>query len=439
MLFKAAVERYLSANTARRLMERDLWLQTLRPDTSRWLAGYPWSGGTDFPDPGILRQFILPIHSQLEDIPLQQTIADLWLAYLVRLLDKNVSLNTTGLDALLSPSGVEVEKICQTVPQLRVQIIKALDELDLHLQNEQKWIFINYDELDTLGGIDWELMALLVRGLLTFWTEHFRRWHRLQVKIFLRKDLYDNVRIFTADFSKLAATRIELTWAERNLYAMLIKRMANLSHEWLEYCRTAGIDFEKDDHLGWIPQIPRLEAAQPLIQQIAGQFMGSSIKKGRTFTWILGHLRDGHGYITPRALVGLWGYAAAQELDSQRASGMQLLHPTSLRRALDDLSDEYVRMIKDREMPWLEGLTRLLAGKEVPMTRQEWLAILRDNWQSWVNNPSEKQRPPRPSPEQFLDFLLELGVCRRRPDDRIDVPDLFLHGLGIKRRGGVKR
>ncbi len=35
--------------------------------------------------------------------------------------------------------------------------------------------------------------------------------------------------------------------------------------------------------------------------------------------------------------------------------------------------------------------------------------------------------------------LLELGVCRTRPDDRIDVPDLFLHGLGTKRRGGVKQ
>ncbi len=35
--------------------------------------------------------------------------------------------------------------------------------------------------------------------------------------------------------------------------------------------------------------------------------------------------------------------------------------------------------------------------------------------------------------------LLELGVFRTRPDDRIDVPDLFLHGLGIKRRGGVKQ
>jgi MoxR-like ATPase len=90
-------------------------------------------------------------------------------------------------------------------------------------------------------------------------------------------------------------------------------------------------------------------------------------------------------------------------------------------------------------MPWLEALTRRLLQREVPMTRQEWEEILSQDWSAWRNDPQEKQRPPRTTPAEFLDFLLELGVCRTRPDDRIDVPDLFLHGLGIKRRGGVKQ
>ena len=32
-----------------------------------------------------------------------------------------------------------------------------------------------------------------------------------------------------------------------------------------------------------------------------------------------------------------------------------------------------------------------------------------------------------------------LGVFRRRPDGRIDAPDLFLHGMGLRRKGGVSR
>jgi hypothetical protein len=120
-------------------------------------------------------------------------------------------------------------------------------------------------------------------------------------------------------------------------------------------------------------------------------------------------------------------------------SGQQLIHPTSLRRALDQVSDEYVRMLKSRDMPWLEGLSRRLSNREVPLTREEWIEILAADWEQWRNDPQKTQRPPGKTPAEFLDLLLQLGVCRKRPDGRIDVPDLFLNGLDIKRRGGVKR
>ena len=35
--------------------------------------------------------------------------------------------------------------------------------------------------------------------------------------------------------------------------------------------------------------------------------------------------------------------------------------------------------------------------------------------------------------------LADLGVFRRRSDDRIDVPDLYLFGLNLRRKGGVRR
>ena len=39
----------------------------------------------------------------------------------------------------------------------------------------------------------------------------------------------------------------------------------------------------------------------------------------------------------------------------------------------------------------------------------------------------------------FLDYLIEIGVFRRRSDDRVDVSDLYLSGLDLRRKGGVKR
>lgn len=432
MLFKAAVEQLLSAETIRNAFGRDLFTYKLTEDKTTWLAGY--ASGADFPDPGTLRRFVQQMPA---DHTPAQALADLWLAYLARSL--HAELPHDKLENLLAPQSVEVEQIYAALQRQRTAVIRTLDNLDARLRQEQRWVFINYDELDTLGGVDWELMASLIRGLLTLWSEYTRRWQRLQAKMFLRTDLYADTRIFAADFAKLAANRLELTWSDRNLYAMLIKRIANTSNDWLNYCRRAGVQFSQDSQLGWIPHLPNVEAARPLIEKIAGSFMGSNIKKGRTFTWILDHLRDGKGQITPRNLVSLWGYAAAQELDAARASSQQLLHPSALRRALDQVSDEYVRMLKSREMPWLEGTAERLSQREVPLTRQEWEEILKQDWTTWRNHPQEKQRPPRETPSEFLDLLLEVGVCRHRPDDRIDVPDLFLHGLTIKRRGGVKR
>lgn len=41
--------------------------------------------------------------------------------------------------------------------------------------------------------------------------------------------------------------------------------------------------------------------------------------------------------------------------------------------------------------------------------------------------------------DDFLDYLIEVGVFRRRSDDRVDVSDLYLSGLDLRRKGGVKR
>lgn len=32
-----------------------------------------------------------------------------------------------------------------------------------------------------------------------------------------------------------------------------------------------------------------------------------------------------------------------------------------------------------------------------------------------------------------------MGIFRKRSDDRIDVPDLYLFGLELRRKGGVSR
>ncbi len=38
----------------------------------------------------------------------------------------------------------------------------------------------------------------------------------------------------------------------------------------------------------------------------------------------------------------------------------------------------------------------------------------------------------------YVDYLVALGVFRERERDRVDAPDNYLFGLGLRRRGGVQ-
>ena len=40
---------------------------------------------------------------------------------------------------------------------------------------------------------------------------------------------------------------------------------------------------------------------------------------------------------------------------------------------------------------------------------------------------------------EILDVLLTLGVVMKTTDGRINVPEIYLHGFGLKRKGGIKR
>ena len=168
--------------------------------------------------------------------------------------------------------------------------------------------------------------------------------------------------------------------------------------------------------------------------------MGASASKGRSFTWILDHLRDGNGRALPRSLFWLIEKAAARERDQPRAKGSHLLGHVSVRQALEEVSREFVRQAETSELMWLPGVrARLKESKEVPWPRRKLLGLLKTNFDENWGAGEEPVRPPGLDSEQVLESLIDLGVVRERPDKNLDVPDLYLAGLGLTRRGGVQR
>jgi hypothetical protein len=428
-LFRAAVQENLLPAIVRTTREA----RNLRIDERiDFLTGYPL--GKDFPDPAEMRRFF---DSQSLKAEAER---DLWFAYLLRTVRNHLGPSPLADSEMLKFPGAEIGKVVAAFRSLQAEPLLALDNLDRTLEAEHRWLLVSYDELDVIGGYDWNSMIASIRGLVGFWASYSRRWTRIRPKIFLRTDLFRrHGQSFGADLIKLAANRAEINWSDQNLYTMLIKRIANASERLADYCRQSHVSFDEDPDLGLIPRLQKDVDAKPLIEKIAGQFMGANLKKGRTFPWLLTHARDGNGHAIPRALVRLIEEAATQERERPLANYNRLLDPRSVRRALDVVSREYVLQVNTHELPWLPGVQERLKGHGVPMDRSQMEYLLNKDWDQPWSQDQPNVRPPADNGSQLTDLLLEIGVLGSRPNSRLDVPDLFLAGLGLTRKGGVRR
>ncbi len=398
--------------------------------TSEWLAAYPY-GSETFEVRG-LKDYVEREKGATE------SVRDLWFAYLVRLLvDRFDSADGEALRAVTLPPGADIDAVTGGFRQAGTRPIVALDRLDDRLQNEGRFVFVTYDELDVLGAGDWTLVEAGVRGLVAFWATYARRWKRLRAKIFLRTDLYDrHAKVGGADLAKLAAGRVELVWNERDLYGLLLKRLANVDDGLAGYVKAVkAVQWTDDPKLGAIPQLRKWQDARPVVERMVGPYMGANRKKGLVYRWLVDHVRDGQGRALPRPFVRLLEEAARQELQYfGNLRPPRLLEPASLRRALDRVSGDHVAQSKD-EWPWLDEVKgRLAASALVPWERDRDVIRLLDG-----EGFGRSAAAPPFEGRELLEYLIEIGILRRRPDGRIDAPDLFLSGLGLRRKGGVRR
>ncbi len=396
--------------------------------SSQWLRLYP-AGSKSFEGVG-LRTFMEEVGDGTE------TLRELWFAYLVRALSDSLDEKSrTEVAPLLEPEAAEVQAIHRAFRALGTKPVVVLDRLDEQLEKRSQYLFATYDELDTLGNGDWKLVEGGVRGLVALWAAYARRWRRIRAKLFLRTDLYErHAKAGGADLAKLAAGRVELVWSDRNLYGLLLKRLGNVNDALAGYVQAVkGVSWSDDQSLGRIPKLRTSQDARPVVERMVGVYMGANQKKGLVYRWLLDHVRDGLSRGYPRPFVRLIEEGARQELQNFGVlKSPRLLEPASLRRALDRVSDDHVAQSKD-EWPWLEALKeRLHTNPLVPYTEKESIKLLE-------RLDAKAETLPPLEGRELLDYLLELGIFRRRPDGRLDAPDLYLAGLGLRRKGGVRK
>lgn len=412
----------------------------IRAPTGRMEWFQAWPLGTDGPDSNAWSRFHESTTHPREDG------VGVWLAYLLRTMRGRLHPDDRDrCSAVLDAQGVDAAAVLSTYRSCGVAVTAALDALDRELAAKDEWYFVAYDELDTVVIEDWKAMGFVIGSLVSFWAAYSRRWRRIRPKIFLRSDFYKHHRdVAGADVAKIAGNRVELQWSDKNLYGALIKHILNKKdgdgdHSLREYFARAVKDSSDDPVLGRIPRLGKAIDAKPFVDRLISEFMGANKGKGLAFRWILDHLRDGNGSALPRSLVMLVEHAAEKERDHPRATGAHLLHHTSVRNALDAVSEAYVEQAESHELRWLKGLaSRLQKDRAVPWHRSELLELLKADFDgTWSSNGDA--RPPGASAEELVTNLVALGVLRQRTNDTFDVPDLYLHGLGLTRKGGVAK
>ncbi len=432
---KTELFRLLAIPSGREYLVRSLNITSL-PDLNKttWIAGFGRTKKVSkkFPAPEIIEKhminadniqwrsfwvgLVLGILLQQEDFKFK--------GFIVEKMDAEIAMALRDRLSLLS----DWQSI---VYQNFEQLNSILDELDQKLFEVDEWLFVSYDELDRLVT-SYTSLANPIRELLALWLERFRRWDRIRPKIFLRTDLFQEDFLKFPDASKLKAHQVKLEWKHSWLYQLLIKRLANSGSEMVEYLQNIPelINNNNQNGLGWAVSSDE-KLFEELIEKMIGKYMGTTPKKGFTYRWIPNHLQDASGRIAPRSFLKLFALAAKQRIQQLFQTGA-LLQPSNLQGALMDTSEARILELGE-EYPWLESLKISLKGLEAPVPKDKFLEAVKSTiWRT-------DRQPPASNPEEILKYLLQLGVVESRSDGRINMPEIYLYGFQVKRKGGVKR
>jgi hypothetical protein len=314
-------------------------------------------------------------------------------------------------------------------------VMSSLDAVDAALASKRQLVFASYDHLDRLGLLEQtrSTRQRLVRALVALWLSLSTRYRNLRGKIFLRPDLFEEAERSFADASKLRPRSVSLEWDIGSLYRLVARHFANRGpaiSEMREWLASAGIelaDHPGGKNFGAMPGLFSERTQKLFAKKLAGEVMGKGPKKGYTHRWIPARLKDAGGRIVPRSFLRLFEHAAKEALRDPPGRG-PLMEPPHLVLALKATSTDRVNELHE-EYPFvgrlanLRGQTMLMAQADVIKLLNKPVAVANDGFDR--------------DGESVFQELLRIGVLEVRTDGRIDVPDIYRYGYGIKRKGGA--
>jgi hypothetical protein len=350
----------------------------------------------------------------------------------------------------LSAHPVDWEKSVRKFAANRGASLASLAECDRQLESSGRILLVLFDALDRIGS-DWAEVRQYLRSLLNFCLQ-CRSRRAIRLKIFLRPDMEEDEEIWNfVDSSKLRANRVELSWRAMDLFGLLLLYLAN--NEFVgpsfreEISRVSDISWVEEDG---VYQLPRQLGAneQPtrsIVEAVTGPWMGTSAKRGYVYTWVPTHLADAKGRLSPRSFLLAFREAAEwteqHESDTERAldyKGIQQGVTKASEIRVGEISEDY---------PWVRPLLEAARGLTVPCVISDLTAYWKKDRMAQFRQAIGTKLPPRRygtdplrklTTDALIEDLVELAILYRTEDNRLNIPDIFRVGFGIRRMGGVR-
>lgn len=383
--------------------------------------------------------------------PSPDVLAALLKSHPARAIWRTVLAHNAGFGAPFPALAKWADRV-QWVAERPEEFDELLRAKDAELDAKGQSLVVLFDALDRLAD-DWATIRPLSRALLQLALD-VRSTRRIRFKVFLRPDmLQDREIIGFPDASKLLARKADLRWQRADLYALMFQCAANAQHGGAAFRELAteatGQEFTSAEQVWFLPRALRSDEGlqELLFERLAGKAMASGpsgYKRGKPYTWLVNHLLDGLGQVSPRSYCEAVRHAAEHTpTDTPTA-----LHFRAIQAGVQAASRIRVNEVTTEDYPWIEIVMQPLRGKvTVPCAADEferlWVkdeTIERLKDQLAQLNVGVKLPPQSLSlgATGLLDDLQSLGLIERLRDQRIQMPDVYRIGFGFGRRGGVK-
>jgi len=313
-----------------------------------------------------------------------------------------------------------------------------LHRADAELQETGRKLVVVFDALDRMGD-DWAEIRRRSKALLRV-ALAMRGYPRIKLKLFVRSDQFADDALFDfPDASKLKTAAVDLQWARRDLYGLAFTRVrgdraAHAAFDRLVACAVKG-------QLPY-PGLESESAQEMTFEALAGPYMGKGPRRGKTYPWLHNHLGDALGRVSPRSFL----IALRQAAEHRPAPTNRVFDPKGLETGVRAASETRVDQLGEEHL-WIKRALELLADLRVPCEAEDF----RQRWEQAgttreVRRAMDGREYPGPlemagntsaDSDALLEALRRIAVVERRPDGRINIPDIFRIAAKLLKRGGV--